>query len=328
MVPAKTPKAKKPASKKPAVVKKKPEPKAGPPQTKGVEKDFPIDMILRDHMAYQMRDPSAPGMKAGVVAFHVEDIRQAVKARQPVQRVRVWTVAGKGNVLTNGFHTVEAYALEGRKTVPALVFEGEEWQAKLDATQANKDHDAGPLKRTNDDKRRAVLETLLLDREKGLRWSNNKIAEHTGTSGDLVATMRMRLPKLEGEEKKTVGRDGKERKNPTPKKTAPKPAAAPTIASEEKDADGFPLTYTDPPKPAEATPTPTATLAPSQRFDTKRFDADWGATYREIDILGNAFGVNHVPRIENLRRLCREFRDEFGAVLADLIAKAEAKVKK
>ena len=78
------------------------------------------------------------------------------------------------------------------------------------ALAANANHG---LRRTNEDKRKAVHTALLME-----RWamrSNVAISEHVGVSDKLVGKIRNELDSSTDAEFR-VGRDGKKRKAPTP----------------------------------------------------------------------------------------------------------------
>lgn len=95
---------------------------------------------------------------------------------------------GKDYWLADGFHRVAAF-LESfpdlKRTIPVEVRAGTRRDAVLHAAGANASHG---LRRTNQDKRRAV-ETLLRDEEWG-KWNNSEIARRCIVSESLVRTLR------------------------------------------------------------------------------------------------------------------------------------------
>jgi uncharacterized protein YukE len=93
--------------------------------------------------------------------------------------------------LADGFHRFEAYREAGLAEIPAEVRQGGQRDAILYSVGANASHG---LRRTNDDKRRAVL-TLLNDPEWS-KWSDREIARKCGVDHKTVAGLR---PKLTGE---------------------------------------------------------------------------------------------------------------------------------
>lgn len=98
---------------------------------------------------------------------------------------------GKAYWLADGFHRYEAYARAKIDSVQADVRQGTQRDAILFSVGANASHG---LRRTNDDKRRAVL-TLLNDKE-WAKWSDREIARHCAVDHKTVAGLR---PKLTGE---------------------------------------------------------------------------------------------------------------------------------
>lgn len=95
---------------------------------------------------------------------------------------------GSSYWLADGFHRVAAWWRVGHETMPADVRQGTQRDAILYAVGANASHG---LRRSNDDKRRAVLR-LLEDEEWG-QWSDREIARRTHTSHTFVAGLRATL---------------------------------------------------------------------------------------------------------------------------------------
>jgi hypothetical protein len=92
---------------------------------------------------------------------------------------------GRDYWLADGFHRVEAWKRIGRVEVPAEVRQGDRRAAVLHSCAANAAHG---LRRTNDDKRRAVM-TLLEDAEWS-QWSNREIARRCGVHYNFVGKLR------------------------------------------------------------------------------------------------------------------------------------------
>lgn len=100
--------------------------------------------------------------------------------------------------LADGFHRYHAYAKAGIEDIPSDIREGTCRDAILHSVGANESHG---LRRTNEDKRRAVM-ILLQDEEWG-KWSNYEIAKRCSVSDEMVRQMRASLP--------SVGSDNPER---------------------------------------------------------------------------------------------------------------------
>jgi len=123
--------------------------------------------------------------------------------------------------LADGFHRLRASEKAGRESVHCIIYEGELSEAQDYALAANAKHG---LRRTNEDKRKAVETALSME-----RWaskSDHAIAEHVGVDHKTVGKIRKRnnstgeVPQLKstGTVKTEVreGRDGKKRKVTTP----------------------------------------------------------------------------------------------------------------
>jgi uncharacterized ParB-like nuclease family protein/FtsZ-binding cell division protein ZapB len=87
--------------------------------------------------------------------------------------------------LADGFHRYHAHKQAGKASIEAEVRDGTQLDAKLLAVGANAAHG---LRRTNDDKRRAVQ--MVLDEPAWEGWSDRKIAEACGVSVPFVSAIR------------------------------------------------------------------------------------------------------------------------------------------
>ena len=92
---------------------------------------------------------------------------------------------GSDHWLADGFHRVSAAEQAGLVAFAADVHKGSQRDARLHAVGANTTHG---LRRTNADKRKAVL-TLLADDE-WRAWSDREIARHCSVDGKTVAKLR------------------------------------------------------------------------------------------------------------------------------------------
>lgn len=95
--------------------------------------------------------------------------------------------------LADGFHRYLAASKIGAKTIEAVFHAGTVGEARMHAYGANRGHG---LRRTNDDKRKAVLGMLALVPE----WSDRAIAKHVGVSNNFVSTERRSLSSDDSEE--------------------------------------------------------------------------------------------------------------------------------
>ena len=92
---------------------------------------------------------------------------------------------GAAHWLADGFHRFHAHRKAGRKQIQAEISTGTKRDAVLFSLGANAAHG---LRRSNDDKRRAVA-AMLADREWST-WSDRQIAIHCGVSAPFVAAVR------------------------------------------------------------------------------------------------------------------------------------------
>jgi len=97
--------------------------------------------------------------------------------------------------LADGFHRHAAYAGLARKEIPVDIRQGARRDAILHSVGANSVHG---LRRTNEDKRRAVM-VLLNDPEWG-QWSNREISRQCRVSPGTVDKARLSLPKIGSDE--------------------------------------------------------------------------------------------------------------------------------
>lgn len=92
---------------------------------------------------------------------------------------------GSSYWLADGFHRYHATRKIGAMKIAADVREGTQRDAILHSAGSNGTHG---LRRTNEDKRRAVQS--LLDDDEWSQWSDRKIAEHCGVSAPFVSAIR------------------------------------------------------------------------------------------------------------------------------------------
>lgn len=128
--------------------------------------------------------------RASISEQVVADYADAMKAGDIFPPVVVF-YDGAEYWLADGFHRYQAYVRAKIASVPADVRQGTQRDAILFSVGANASHG---LRRTNDDKRRAVL-TLLNDKE-WAKWSDREIARHCAVDHKTVAGLR---PKVTGE---------------------------------------------------------------------------------------------------------------------------------
>lgn len=135
---------------------------------------------------------------------------------------------GKEYWLADGFHRWHGARAAHLDELPASIHNGTQRDAILFAVGANATHG---LKRTNEDKRQAVM--LLLNDAEWSKWSNRSIADKCGVSHNLVNDLRQTMASdAIVSERKFITSTGKEatRKVDPPK---PKPKTDSAVATED-----------------------------------------------------------------------------------------------
>ena len=130
------------------------------------------------------------GIDPGTVAAYAEDL----KGGATFPPITVYHDGAEYH-LADGFHRVEAARLIGLDTILAHVLQGTNRDATLAACAANATHG---LRRTNEDKRRAV--TAMLRDPEWAKWSDRAIAKACAVDHKSVARVRRELTAPQGGE--------------------------------------------------------------------------------------------------------------------------------
>lgn len=153
----------------------------------------------------------------------VQEYYEAMLAYQEFPRVVVF-FDGSDYWLADGFHRFHAFKrTQYADSMECDVHTGGKRDALLFAVGANRGHG---LRRTNDDKRRAVA--ILLGDEEWCQRSDMWIAEHAAVSQPFVGSMRKSLITVISDPSAKTGKDGRTQtrcSKPTPKADAAKPAS-------------------------------------------------------------------------------------------------------
>lgn len=131
----------------------------------------------------------------------IEDYAEAMRGGAVFPPVVVY-FDGETYWLADGFHRVKAARAASRTTIAAEVRQGTRRDAVLHSVGVNADHG---LRRTNADKRRAVM-TLLND-EEWVKWSDREIARRAKVHHQMVAKIRAELH-LDDHPDRTAARGG------------------------------------------------------------------------------------------------------------------------
>jgi hypothetical protein len=134
-------------------------------------------------LAELTRDPELACRAAGVNKATATEYAEAMKAGASFPPVVVFADGKGAHWLADGFHRCAASELAGLSEIAADVRQGSRKDALLYAASANSSHG---LRRTNADKRRAVL--LVLGNFP--KWSDRKIGEICGVDHKTVAAAR------------------------------------------------------------------------------------------------------------------------------------------
>ena len=136
----------------------------------------------------QVRTDGGTQSRAAINAATVTEYAEAMADPATVFPPIIVYFDGSEYWLADGFHRLEAWRQLGRSEVPAEIRQGDRRKAILHSVAANSAHG---LRRTNDDKRRAVL-TLLEDAEWS-HWSDRQIAEQCRVTHPFVGRLRASL---------------------------------------------------------------------------------------------------------------------------------------
>ncbi len=144
-------------------------------------------MALQQLLVEQITLDRAVQPRLQMDMFVVDEYAQALRNGDQFPPVRVFH-DGEVYWLADGFHRLRAAVQVGLDRIVATVRNGTRRDAILYSVGANATHG---LRRTNDDKRRAVM-TLLDDPEWG-QWSDNEIARQCAVSQPFVSKLRSEL---------------------------------------------------------------------------------------------------------------------------------------
>jgi hypothetical protein len=123
-------------------------------------------------------------MRAKIDQSTVDDYAEKMAAGDKFPAVVVF-IGPDGNILADGFHRLMAARKAGQDSIDIDAHMGSLRDAILHAVKANALHG---LRRTNEDKRRAV--NTLLDDAEWSKWSDREIAKRCGVSHNFVSDFR------------------------------------------------------------------------------------------------------------------------------------------
>lgn len=205
--------------------------------------------------------------------------------------------------LADGFHRYHAYAQINAHDVPADVRQGSQRDAILFSVGANASHG---LRRTNDDKRRAVM--VLLNDPEWSKWSARDIGRQCGVSHDFAARLKREVSSDDSEPRTYTTKHGTEATMNT----------ANIGGGSRADQEAEPLQ-----KKGE-TPAPKPELPPASKDDQKT-DPETAKIMRELakmtpeGVAGEVAGLRAVAaerkaEIADLKREIADLKDENKAL--------------
>jgi ParB-like chromosome segregation protein Spo0J len=182
--------------------------------------------------------------RASLLQVKVEEYRAEMAAGDAFPPVVVFH-DGDSYWLADGFHRFSAARALGAETIRCDVREGGLRDAILYSCGANADHG---LKRSNEDKRRAVMR--LLDDEQWRAWSDREIARAAQVDNKTVATIRGELHlRNSSDATRTVARGGTTYKQRKPYRPS---AETPLAPESETVGQATPPSSMPDPSPSEA----------------------------------------------------------------------------
>lgn len=231
----------------------------------------------------QIRMDGGTQPRAQLMESVVLEYAEAMAAGAPFPPVVVF-YDGTDHWLADGFHRVRAALYLGNAKIDAEVRQGTRRDAVLHSVGANAEHG---LRRTNEDKRRAV--ELLLDDPEWSKWSSNRIAMQCGVGHKMVDQMRAHLEqsaRCEAPTTRTVERNGTTYQQDTTNIGKRPPAPAPAPADDAPAADAVETEREYPPvtiKPGEPQRASLKLIETWHPFDVAKFA---GVLFYELQVRG------------------------------------------
>jgi hypothetical protein len=156
-----------------------------------------VEIPLAEIVAHADTQMRVVGIDPGTVASYADDL----KAGAIFPPIRVYHDGAEYH-LADGFHRVEAARQIGRAIILAEIRQGTSRDTTLAACAANATHG---LRRTNEDKRRAIT-AMLTDPEWAV-WSDRAIAKVCAVDHKSVAKVRRELTSPKGGEIPTLAEE-------------------------------------------------------------------------------------------------------------------------
>jgi len=157
-------------------------------------------------------------MRAARNDEHVRDMVEALHSGRKLPPIKLYRLPDGRLVVVDGFHRLDAYDVVQAGMIPCVIERGTYFEALTAAAAANQEHLG--LKRTNEDKRRAVECFLRGLAVAGQNWSDRQIALHVGVTHPFVHTIRKHVEEHSNDGQlvtvsSRVGADGRVRSLPS-----------------------------------------------------------------------------------------------------------------
>ena len=176
---------------------------------------------------------------------------------------------GTDHWLADGFHRVQASMDIGALSIDAEIRPGNQRDARLYSVGANAAHG---LRRTNDDKRRAV--SVLLDDAEWKAWSDRKIADLCGVSITFVSALRRPEVAEKQAEAKTKSASKKAESSAQEYPTKPKGCSPTTPPEPDSSLDSESSEKATPPDESAKQPGPVQATKPAEPAEVEKLRAD------------------------------------------------------
>jgi len=212
--------------------------------------------------------------------------------------------------LWDGWHTLYAHELKGVKKIPCVVTDGTWLDAFILAAGANRDHNA--LRRTNADKRKAVLCLLEENKRGGHGWSKNRIAEMahvTHTTVNRISDEMEGIVRVKAEQSSNPPSNGSQFTAPPDEGLAPHPL---DLAPSANGVHHDPAPATADRPAADPAPPPGRAGRPAEEEESARDEAENVETPAPATTVKPPTNGHIVP---TERERCLKALDAFNALL-------------
>lgn len=201
-----------------------------------------MSSVIQNIKLAQIRTDGGTQPRAALNEATVAEYAEAITEGAKLPPIIVYH-DGSDYWLADGFHRFHAHRKIDALDISAEVVQGTKRDAILRSVGANAAHG---LRRTNDDKRKAV--STLLDDAEWAKWTDVAIARACGVSSNFVGDMRRIINPINDSQTRTVSRSGKTYEQNTAnigKKQAASPVTPQAMPEKQEQDQGTPAEYAD-----------------------------------------------------------------------------------